>query len=237
VDGTLTHSDIFRDLVAFRRFMKGPGHLLWMAGLPLRGAMLLALDRVSRITVNRMTYKWYRGFRREDFVRWADRFQEHRGLGRFHPGAIDVLLRHVRAGDRVVFVTGAVDHLVRPLPRLLAERTGVAACADIRIEAVRLEERDGAFTGELLDPPLGQEEKALRVREVAAEEGLDLAASSAYGDSIADLPMLECVGRPVAVNPDARLRGVAARRGWTVLHLRNGRADEAPLGAEGDPAS
>ena len=58
------------------------------------------------------------------------------------------------------------------------------------------------------------------MRELAAREEVDLAASTAYSDSAADLPFLEVVGRPVAVNPDRRLRRVARERGWPVLEFR-----------------
>ena len=58
------------------------------------------------------------------------------------------------------------------------------------------------------------------MREVAAREGLDLAGSYAYSDSITDLPMLEAVGHPVAVNPDRELRREADRRGWQIRDFR-----------------
>jgi phosphoserine phosphatase len=57
------------------------------------------------------------------------------------------------------------------------------------------------------------------VRELAAEDGIDLAASTAYSDSHTDLPFLEAVGHPVAVNPDRALRRVARDRRWPVLEF------------------
>jgi phosphoserine phosphatase len=57
------------------------------------------------------------------------------------------------------------------------------------------------------------------VRELAAREGIDLARSTAYSDSHTDLPFLEAVGHPVAVNPDRELRRLAAERGWPVLRF------------------
>ena len=57
------------------------------------------------------------------------------------------------------------------------------------------------------------------MRELAASEALDLSASTAYSDSGSDLPFLEAVGRPVAVNPDKELRRVADERGWPVLRF------------------
>ena len=78
-------------------------------------------------------------------------------------------------------------------------------------------ERRGAFTGELAEPPLSADGRASLAARLAAEHGVDLADCHAYGDSISDLPLLELVGHPVAVNPDFRLAREARRRGWGVV--------------------
>ncbi|MDP9228510.1 MAG: haloacid dehalogenase-like hydrolase, partial [Actinomycetota bacterium] len=82
--------------------------------------------------------------------------------------------------------------------------------------AARLVERRGAFTGELAEPPLTADGRASLAARLAAEHDVSLADSHAYGDSISDLPMLELVGNPHAVNPDFRLAREARRRGWAV---------------------
>jgi len=234
VDGTLTRSDIARDHVSFRRAVRsGPALSAWMLGWPLRGLLLLAVDRVSRTAVNRLTYAWYRDFERAELERWAERFQDGPGLERLFPRGRDLLARHAEAGTRLVFVTGALTLLVEPLARCLSLE--LPGKPDIRVEGVDLEERDGRFTGAIVGEPLGGEEKARRVLEVAEEEDLDLSRSHAYGDSIADLPLLDAVGRPAAVNPDRRLRRTARRRGWPVLELssppRPAPTERAPLPA------
>jgi phosphoserine phosphatase len=83
----------------------------------------------------------------------------------------------------------------------------------------RWEVVDGQYTGRLAGPFAYGEGKAAAVREFAAEQGIDLAASYAYSDSASDLPMLEAVGHPVAVNPDAPLEEVARRDGWEILRF------------------
>jgi HAD superfamily hydrolase (TIGR01490 family) len=217
VDGTLTRSDIFTDLVKFRRAMHPDA--VWHATWPARGAFLLLLDRFSRVAVNRVTYSWYRDLRPDTLTAWAATFQAGPGLERFRPRAAGLLMRHLALGHRVIFVTGALEEIVRPLPGLLAERFHEPKFHDVVVEAVRLVERDGRFTGEIDGPPLGGDEKVRRVRDAAQRLGIDLARSFAYGDSIADLPMLEAVGLPAAVAPDLRLRRLARRRGWPVLDL------------------
>jgi alcohol-forming fatty acyl-CoA reductase len=78
-------------------------------------------------------------------------------------------------------------------------------------------ERRGAFTGELAEPPLSADGRASLAARLAAEHDVDLADCHAYGDSVSDLPLLELVGHPVAVNPDFRLAREARRRHWTTL--------------------
>jgi hypothetical protein len=75
---------------------------------------------------------------------------------------------------------------------------------------------DGVYTGEIEFYAYG-ENKAVAVRELAEKHGYDLSASYAYSDSATDLPMLEVVGHPYAVNPDRALRKEATARGWPVL--------------------
>jgi phosphoserine phosphatase len=75
---------------------------------------------------------------------------------------------------------------------------------------------DGRYTGEI-DFYCYGDQKAQAMRELAAANGYDLAACHAYSDSITDLPMLEAVGHPSAVNPNRALRKVAIQRGWPVL--------------------
>ena len=85
-----------------------------------------------------------------------------------------------------------------------------------RVVATQMVVEDGKYTGEIEHYAYGPA-KAEAIRALAATEGYDLARSFAYSDSITDLPMLEAVGNPYAVNPDKALRKAAAERGWPVL--------------------
>ncbi|WP_299035963.1 HAD family phosphatase [uncultured Pseudokineococcus sp.] len=117
---------------------------------------------------------------------------------------------HQRRGDAVALVTSAAAEVAEPLGRLLG--------AD-HVLASRMAVESGRWTG-LLDVYAYGEGKAVLARELADEHGYDLAASAAYSDSVTDLPLLELVGRPHAVNPDRALRRVARGRGWPVLRFR-----------------
>ena len=83
----------------------------------------------------------------------------------------------------------------------------------------RAEVDDGVYTGRLARRLLGTG-KADALVELAAAESLDLAGSTAYSDSHSDLPFLEAVGTPVAVNPDRELKRIAGERGWPVRWFR-----------------
>ena len=85
-----------------------------------------------------------------------------------------------------------------------------------RCQATRMAIRNGRYTGEI-ELYLYGERKAQAARDIAAARGYRLADCRAYSDSITDLPLLEAVGHPTAVNPDRALRRVAEERGWPIL--------------------
>jgi HAD superfamily hydrolase (TIGR01490 family) len=124
--------------------------------------------------------------------------------------ALDLIALHQALGRRVYIVSSSPEEVVRPL----AERLGVQEVIATRAETV-----DGRYTGNL-EFYCYHELKARRIVEVAKEQEIDLAGSFAYSDSITDLPMLEAVGNPVAVNPDRELRRVAEQRGWRIRDFR-----------------
>jgi HAD superfamily hydrolase (TIGR01490 family) len=121
--------------------------------------------------------------------------------------ALAVMEDHRGAGRRVVVISASPEEIVRPLCRHLGVSDVIATRAAV--------DEDGRYTGELDLYAYGPG-KAEAMRAMAEEEGIDLEASYAYSDSITDLPMLEAVGHPVAVNPDAALRLIAEQRGWEI---------------------
>jgi HAD superfamily hydrolase (TIGR01490 family) len=115
--------------------------------------------------------------------------------------------QHRERGDLVAIVTGATPYAAMPLAREL----GIE-----HVIATELEVEDGLFTGRVKQPMSYGEGKVVLVERLAALHGIDLAASTFYSDSITDLPLLSRVRTPVAINPDARLRRIAARNGWRI---------------------
>jgi HAD superfamily hydrolase (TIGR01490 family) len=124
--------------------------------------------------------------------------------------AVALFDEHRAAGLDVVIVSSSGEEVVGPIGDML----GVDS-----VIATRMAVADGAYTGEIDFYAYG-ENKAVAIRELAAERGYDLAQSWAYSDSSTDRPMLEVVGNPVAVNPDKALRRHAAEQGWRLREFR-----------------
>ena len=120
--------------------------------------------------------------------------------------ALDLAAGHRARGERTYIVTAALQEVAETLAREL----GLDGAAGSRAEV-----SDGRYTGRLERRLFGPG-KAEAVRELAAGDNLDLAASTAYSDSYTDVEFLETVGHPVAVNPDRELREIAVERGWPV---------------------
>jgi HAD superfamily hydrolase (TIGR01490 family) len=144
-------------------------------------------------------------------------------LPRVYPQMLDVAWRHQDAGRPVFIVTAASQEIADLLATVLVFDGGIGA---------RSEVRDGVYTGRPEGPFTYREGKAQAIREVAASERIDLGDSWAYSDSESDLPMLQVVGHPVAVNPDAELARVAREEGWEIMRFdRLGRRLRLAAGA------
>ena len=121
--------------------------------------------------------------------------------------AVALIEQHRAAGRDIVIISSSGTEVVEPI----GERLG----ADVAI-GTQLVIEDGRYTGEILFYAYG-EGKAQAMRDLADERGYDLSASYAYTDSATDLPMLDAVGHPTAVNPDADLRRIATERDWPIV--------------------
>lgn len=128
-----------------------------------------------------------------------------------HRCARSVVDRHLDAGEVVVIASSAPVDLVVPIAREFGAHAVTATSARLA--------GDGTYSGEMATLCHGPA-KALGVRALAAQIGLDLAISTAYSDAVSDLPLLGSVGTPVATNPERALAVVARERGWRMLSLR-----------------
>ncbi len=133
---------------------------------------------------------------------------------RIWPGTRALAQMHLDQGQRVWLVTAAPIEIAQ----IIARRLGLTGAMGTVAEHV-----DGVYTGRLVGEMLHGPAKAEAIRALAAREGLDLGRCSAYSDSANDLPMLELVGDPCAINPDAKLRAHARAEGWRIKDYRTGR--------------
>jgi HAD superfamily hydrolase (TIGR01490 family) len=150
----------------------------------------------------------------EELDRWHDEFMESRIRPMILPAARALVRRHLAGGELCAIVTSTNSFVTRPIAR----EFGIE-----HLLASEPEKRDGRFTGRVAGLPCFREGKVRRLDEWLAGLGRRLAdfeASTCYSDSHNDLPLLERVTRPVAVDPDETLAREAERRGWERISLR-----------------
>ncbi|MEO5339727.1 MAG: HAD-IB family hydrolase [Magnetococcus sp. MYC-9] len=143
--------------------------------------------------------------------RWRDRFMAERVLPIVAPHARDLLHRHRQRGDTLVIITATNRFVTEPI----AQALGVP-----HLLATEVEEHEARFTGRSTGIPCFREGKVHRLQAWMQEHQQSLADSWFYSDSHNDLPLLTQVTHPVAVDPDATLRQIAAEKGWEILSLR-----------------
>jgi HAD superfamily hydrolase (TIGR01490 family) len=179
---------------------------------------LLALDRADRGDFLRYFYRRYEHAPIDRLQRDSWELTSDLLLTKSFPAGIRRVREHRALGHKTLLITGALDVVIEPLRPLFDE----VVCA-------KLGEKSGRFTGELLEAPPTGEARALIMAEYARRHGLDLEQSVAYADSASDLPMLEAVGHPVAVNPETKLAAIARKRGWHTEHWPRAPQGPRPL--------
>jgi HAD superfamily hydrolase (TIGR01490 family) len=127
-----------------------------------------------------------------------------------HREAVELAEAHAARGERVIVVSAALHEVVDQIVQELGFDGTLASRAEVE---------KGVYTGRL-ERRLYGDEKANALRELAQSEALELPSSTAYSDSYSDVPFLEAVGHPVAVNPDRALRRIATARNWPILRWR-----------------
>ena len=129
-------------------------------------------------------------------------------LAKVRPESRRLVEQHRHAGRATFIISASPVELVEPLAKAMGMTGGIGTRSKIV---------DGVYTGELDGPFCYGPGKVEAMQELARWEGLDLDQCWAYSDSASDLPMMEAVGHPVAVNPDPKLERVANKLGWPVV--------------------
>ena len=212
-DGTLVSSNV---VTRYAHFAKNhPSRLeAWrrygklLATVPV----WIGLDMYSRRLFNEVFYREYRGLSEDWLRKEAERLFENEIRPKVFPGATACLDADRRAGYRLVLVSGGLDFAIAPAVRHFGFDDVIAN---------RLVYENGIATGQIAPPLLAEQAKVEAIRSYCRQYNVETAQSKAYSDSLSDLPMLEAVGIPAAVNPERRLRRVAAERGWPILDLKS----------------
>ena len=176
----------------------------------LEAPKLLSLDRADRSDFLRHFYKRFTDAPIEQLHEDSWELFSQLLLAQAFPAALRRVRQHRALGHHTVLITGALDFVVEPFRPLF----DAIICPALGV--VDGDTPHARYTGRMLDtPPIG-ENRAQALSDYAAEHNLELSECIAYADSTSDLPMMELVGFPVAVNPEPKLASLARRRGWLV---------------------
>lgn len=184
--GEMTSGDLIRGLGAYVKYKLGI--------LDLRSWTLDMMSQFSGQSEKQLA---------EEAIAWV----EDVVVKTIYPEAERLVEEHLAKSDVVAIVSGATAFVVRPI----ADRLGIE-----HILYTRLEVENGLFTGRVIEPICFEEGKIYWLQQFIDEQGIDLAKSFFYTDSITDLPLLDLVGHPVATNPDPLLYRTAVKRRWPV---------------------
>jgi fatty acyl-CoA reductase len=207
LENTLTASNVVTSFawLATRRLDPADRRTL-SARLIAEAPALLKLDRRDRSDFLRHFYRRYEGAPLAELQEDAGEMLSDLILTKSFPAGIRRVREHRALGHRTVLITGALDFVVSPLAPLF----------DDIVAPSLTQNPDGTLTGQMGEVPPTGESRAQALYDYAARHDLDVAEAVAYADSTSDLPLLEAVGFPVAVNPEARLASLARKRGWLV---------------------
>jgi HAD superfamily hydrolase (TIGR01490 family) len=154
-----------------------------------------------------------------DVIALGDSFI-HKVVGQLLPESKIALDRHAAAGEDRIIVSASPIEIVSAIATAL----GLEGAVGTRSEIV-----NGCYTGRLEGAFCYGEGKVAEVARLADERGYDLSRSWAYSDSVSDLPFLEMVGNPVAINADKRLLAHAEQHGWQTIAVARPRLRRASV--------
>jgi HAD superfamily hydrolase (TIGR01490 family) len=157
-----------------------------------------------------------------DVVGFGEEIYAERMKERIFPETKALAQEHLAGGHQVYLVTAAAQELAE----LFANELGFTGALGTRSEII-----DGVYTGRMLGKPMHGPAKAVAIRALAQDSGIDLDQCYAYSDSANDLPMLELVGHPNAINPDPKLAARAQEMGWPSHDFRGKRVAARSVGA------
>ena len=167
---------------------------------------------LSDETIAAIMLKFYRKKQLEEFQQGATAFYQEKLKPRLAPNILKRVEHHHQEGHVLVLISGSIRYLLEPV----AEDLGFhhLLCTDLEVGS------DGLLTGKAKGPLCLDSTKRVLAAKLAKEAQIDLLSSYAYGNHQSDIPLLESVGHPHAVEPTEPLRNVAVKKNWPVLTYR-----------------
>jgi HAD superfamily hydrolase (TIGR01490 family) len=147
----------------------------------------------------------------KDLLAWRADYLQQKILPIILPKGLELIEQHRQQGDTLLIITATNSFLTTPIAELLKIDNLIATDPEML---------DGRYTGKVFGVPSFQHGKVERLQHWLDEHQQDLAGSYFYSDSHNDLPLLEQVDTPIAVDPDDKLAEVARQRDWKILSLR-----------------
>ncbi len=148
-----------------------------------------------------------------ELARWHDEFMRRHIEPIILPKGEALIAEHKARGDTVMIITATNTFITRPIARRLGVDTLLGTEPEV--------DENGRYTGGIIGIPTFQHGKVARLEQWLAENGETLVGSIFYSDSHNDIPLLEKVEHPVAVDPDEKLTQHAQKHGWPIISLRN----------------
>lgn len=218
VDGTLLKGHVWSGIIKYHRQQRSKRLFLWLFALIHYPLWFLA--KFGLWDEEQFRTKWmedfcgiFKGSKREEMRAILSHVLEEELERDIRADLLEILKEHQAENHLVILVSGTFEELLR----LLGEKIGVE-----HVLGTRVEFREGRCTGRVRGSACMGSEKVRRIQELIEEMGVevDLPSSYSYADSISDLPILEVVGNPVAVNPDQELKSLAQERGWKIIEAQ-----------------
>jgi HAD superfamily hydrolase (TIGR01490 family) len=170
------------------------------------------LSDMARITENALSFVTGRSV--AEVTALSEEIFDEIMADKIWPGTVQLAHMHRAAGHQVWLVSAAPIELANIIATKLGLSGAIATVSEIE---------NGIYTGKLKNPPMHGEQKALAVARLAKENDINLDHSFAYSDSSNDIPLLNSVGNPTAINPDSALRNYATANNWPVHDFRRQR--------------
>jgi HAD superfamily hydrolase (TIGR01490 family) len=196
------------------RYLYDEGHVnLWFIIKVLTANFFYKRNLVSDETMARYLMRFYRKKELALFEAGAPQFYHEHLKPRLAPNLVEKVNEHRRNGHLLILISASVRYYLQPVAHDLGFHH--LLCTDLETGT------DGLLTGRPAGPVCIDSYKKVGAEKLALTAGIDLGASYAYGNHQSDIPLLETVGNPVAVEPTPLLRKTAREKGWPILTYRS----------------